>query len=492
MEVVMINMDHSQTPLYQALIKHSGQRPISLHVPGHKYGQLFPSLGNEVYQGILQIDATEITGLDDLHAPEGVIMEAEDLLADLYKVRKSFFLVNGSTVGNLAMIMAVCKEDDIVLVQRNCHKSIMNAIRLAKANPVFLEPEYDKDWKVASSVPIATIIDALDRYPNAKALILTYPNYYGMAYDLKSIIKVAHEKDVPVLIDEAHGAHFTIGGEFPTSATTLGADIVVQSAHKTLPAMTMGSYLHFNSNLVSLSAIADYLQILQSSSPSYPIMASLDLARSYLGTFSTDDYEFLSKEIHSFKKEVDNLDGLKVNNYKEGLLDPLKLTIQSTYGLTGYELQHQFELVGIFTEMADPQNVILVLPLLKKNHLTFFTEALERMKKASFALQETHGQREDIKTRKKPISKLALSYKEMEGLSVTDIALEESDGSISAETIIPYPPGIPLILTGERLTNSVISNMRSLMACGSRFQGGEKLNEGKIRIFTQSSRTDNT
>ncbi|SFB22524.1 MULTISPECIES: aminotransferase class I/II-fold pyridoxal phosphate-dependent enzyme [unclassified Bacillus (in: firmicutes)] len=480
-------MDHSQVPLYRALKKHSSRSPLSFHVPGHKYGKVFPSIENEDFQGILKIDATEITGLDDLHAPEGVIMEAEDLLADLYKVQKSFFLVNGSTVGNLAMIMAVCKENDIVLVQRNCHKSIMNAIKLARAHPIFLEPEYDEDWGVAAGVTIATISKALDQYPNANALILTYPNYYGMTYDLKSIIKVSHEKDVPVLVDEAHGAHFTIGGNFPTSATTLGADIVIQSAHKTLPAMTMGSYLHFNSKRVSITEISEYLHMFQSSSPSYPIMASLDLARAYLATFSGEDYDSLMREIRSFKKEVEHLDGLKVNTYKEGMLDPLKLTIQSTSGLTGYELQNQFEGVGIFTEMADPQNVILVLPLLKKTQQNFFAEALERMKKVSFGLKGTNMEREAIRTSKKPISELALSYKQMEGLSVTYIELEESDGRISAETIIPYPPGIPLILTGERLTSSVISNMKRLMSYGSRFQGGESLEQGKIRVFSQSS-----
>ncbi len=274
----------NRTPLFDALCKHSNPNPISFHVPGHKSGTIFNQQQNNYYQEILRIDATELSGLDDLHSPEGVIKEAEELLADLYQVKKSFFLVNGSTVGNLAMILSVCEKDDVILVQRNCHKSVLNALKLAKAHPVFIDPDYNQDWKTATGVSKEIVERAISLYPQAKALCLTYPNYYGMVYDLKSIIELAHVHHIPVLVDEAHGPHFILGDPFPETAIQLGADMVVHSAHKTLPAMTMGSYLHINSNRINSDKVRDYLQMLQSSSPSYVIMASLDLARNYLAS----------------------------------------------------------------------------------------------------------------------------------------------------------------------------------------------------------------
>jgi arginine/lysine/ornithine decarboxylase len=262
------------------------------------------------------------------------------------------------------MVMTVCEEDSFVLVQRNCHKSILNALKFAQVHPIFIEPEFDDVWKIAVGVSLQTVREAIELYPNAKAVILTYPNYYGMVNDLKGIVTLAHQHHIPVLVDEAHGAHFILGDSFPTSAVQLGADLVVQSAHKTLPAMTMGSYLHFNSKVIQIDNVIDYLRIFQSSSPSYPIMASLDLARNYLATYSRKDIDYLLKEIHHFKEELSEIPGIRVLKYTG---DPLKVTIQSVCGLSGFTLQRKMEELGVFTELADPNNVLFVLPLLREN-----------------------------------------------------------------------------------------------------------------------------
>ncbi|MFL6516702.1 MAG: aminotransferase class I/II-fold pyridoxal phosphate-dependent enzyme, partial [Bacillus sp. (in: firmicutes)] len=344
--------NHSEIPLYDALIEHVNKRPVSFHVPGHKYGEIFQLDAHHYFKEILQIDATELSGLDDLHSPEGAIVEAETLLANLYQARKSYFLVNGSTVGNLAMIMAACEEGKKVLVQRNCHKSILNGLSLAKAVPIFLEPEINQEWKVPTGIDLETVRESIKLYPDAKALILTYPNYYGMGFELQEIINEAHLHHIPVLIDEAHGPHFTLGGPFPPSALQLGADIVVQSAHKILPAMTMGSYLHINSDLINRNKVQEYLAMFQSSSPSYPIMASLDLARSYLGTYNQKDVTFLLNQIKHFKAELAKIPAIKVLDYPNDNGDPLKITLQSRCGLNGFELQRRLEEVSIFTELA--------------------------------------------------------------------------------------------------------------------------------------------
>ena len=201
-------MNQNDAPIYQALINHKEKGTVSYHVPGHKNGYIFEESAQAVFQRILEIDVTELNGLDDLHAAEGPILHAEELLADFYHAANSYFLVNGSTSGNLAMIMAVCEEGDTVLVQRNCHKSIIHALRLANVNPVFITPSFNEVWGVAGGVKAEHIYKTIDMYPCARALILTHPTYYGEAQSIRGVIEAAHNKEIPVLVDQAHGAHF--------------------------------------------------------------------------------------------------------------------------------------------------------------------------------------------------------------------------------------------------------------------------------------------
>lgn len=475
-------MNQDRTPLYDVLKRHEKKHPISLHVPGHKNGRVFCTMDDPFFRYILNIDVTELTNLDDLHSPEGVILEAEELLAHAYQVDKSFFLVNGSTVGNLAMILATLNEGDTVFIQRNCHKSILNGIEMAKAFPVLLGPEFHESWGVASGVLLETIQRAYEAFPQCKAIIMTYPNYYGMVYDLGRVIQFAHERNIAVLIDEAHGAHFIGGDYFPVSAVELGADIVVQSAHKTLPAMTMGSFLHVRSRLVSYKEINRYLRILQSSSPSYPIMASLDLARNYIATYSKEDQIFLRELITTFKEELNQLSNINVLEYPNGQGDPLKMTIQSNSGLSGYELQNLLEREGVFTEMADPYNVLLVLPLLRKGMDFPFHTIVSRIRKA------LEGNNKDVAREKKKFTYFQRNkISTLEGIQELEeevVSISNIVGRIGAENIIPYPPGIPLLLRGEKITEEDQQSLLLLLESGARFQGGQRLKNREMKVFT--------
>ncbi|MDR7240332.1 aminotransferase class I/II-fold pyridoxal phosphate-dependent enzyme [Neobacillus drentensis] len=471
-----------KTPLYDVLVDHVKKNPISFHVPGHKYGQINQHQANRYFKQILQIDATELSGLDDLHSPEGAILEAEALLASLYQTKKSYFLVNGSTVGNLAMIMAACVEGSKVLVQRNCHKSVLNGLSIAKADPVFLEPEFNREWKVPAGLRIETVKEAMNLYPDAKALILTYPNYYGMGYELQEIIKEAHLHDIPVLVDEAHGPHFILGAPFPPSALQLGADMTVQSAHKTLPAMTMGSFLHVNSSRINHNKIREYLAMFQSSSPSYPIMASLDLARNYLATYTSIDLSFLLNEIQRFKQELADIPVIKVLEYPNVNGDPLKITLQSRTGLNGFDLQRRLEEVSIYTELADPNNVLFIFPLLKEGQSFPVKEAVLKIKQALAGLPLKDSE-EIPELASQNISTLAIPFKDMVNLTVKEIEITAALGEVCAETIIPYPPGIPLLIKGERITKDKLSQLSRLLSSGARFQGGSLLKDGMIKTF---------
>jgi arginine/lysine/ornithine decarboxylase len=476
----------TRIPLYEALIRYKNTNPISFHVPGHKSGVVLNQHSQNIFKELLKMDATELSGLDDLHSPEGVIKEAEELLAALYQVQKSFFLVNGSTVGNLAMILSVCEKDDVILVQRNCHKSVLNAIKLAKARPIFLEPEYNSEWKTSTGVSGDIVEKAISLYPNAKAIVLTYPNYYGLVYDLKSIIALAHLKNIPVLVDEAHGPHLIIGEPFPASAIQLGADMVVHSAHKTLPAMTMGSYLHINSERVNLDKVKDYLQMLQSSSPSYVIMASLDLARNYLATYHRNDLVYLKQEISIFKKELSTIQSIKVLEYPDISGDTLKVTIQSRSMLSGFELQKRFEEIGIYTELADPYNVLFILPLLKENQEYPLVRAGRKIKELLEEIPYHSVEKEATLVSTGKISELAISHDKLSNMEKQLLPVSEATGQVCAETIIPYPPGIPLLLMGELITVEKVKQLTQLMNAGARFQGGSFLDRNQIKIVRVS------
>ena len=473
-------MNQNRAPLYEALINHSKKERYSFHVPGHKNGQTFCDLGVSHFKEILQIDATELQGLDDLHAASGVIKDAQELAALLYHSKQCFFLVGGSTAGNMAMIMATCKEGDKVIVQRNSHKSVFNALNLAKVQPVFVEPSFDTEAQLATTIDETELIQTLQKHQDAKALIVTNPNYYGYTVNLEAIIKKAHQFNIAVLVDEAHGAHFGHHSTvFPKSAIEQGADIVVQSAHKTLPAMTMASYLHYNSNLVSLDQLQYYLQLFQSSSPSYPLMASLDLARHYLANLDERLLANYINQINDFKQQLASIKQIKVINNKKYIIDPLKLTIQSQCELSGYELQQLLEKNGIFTELADRYNVLFVFSLSLQDHLQQVYELMKSILQVYVVKPTTFSEsKKNVTT-----SQLALSYDKMAQLDTEIVNINYSWDKIIAENIVPYPPGIPLLLTGERITKTMLTELSQLKKAGAIFQGDRDFFREGIKVF---------
>lgn len=469
----------SELPLIMAVNKHIEKESISFHVPGHKNGLIYG--GPEEFKKFLVNDLTELTNLDDLHSPSGAIADAEKRLTNLYKSVQSFFLVGGSTVGNLSMALATLKCESKVLVQRNSHKSIFNALKLVKASPIFISPEIDEDLCVAKGLSFENVKLVIELNPDAKVMILTYPNYYGQVYDLKKIINLAHSKGILVLVDEAHGAHFLLGKPFPLSSLSFGADIVVQSAHKTLPAMTMGSWIHVNSERVSVKKVREYLEMLQSSSPSYPIMMSLDGARNYLEDYSTTDIMYTLSEIKKFKENLNEISGIKIIETD----DPLKLIIQSSKTITGKQLQDLFEENGVFPELADHKNVLLVLPLLKNGVKYPFEKAIIAIKKSIdktlHYLEKEYEYNQIFES--KPFSELEFPYSKIESCEEIYILLEEAIGNVSAETIIPYPPGIPLIIRGEKITRGMIDSLEVCLGNNIKLHGGANLSNRKILVF---------
>ncbi|KAF1678506.1 MULTISPECIES: aminotransferase class I/II-fold pyridoxal phosphate-dependent enzyme [Bacillus] len=478
------------TPLYKALIQHAKRNSHSFHVPGHHNGDVFFDDAKSIFDPLLTIDVTELAGLDDLHHPSGVIKEAQELVSQLYGSADSFFLVNGTTVGNLAMILSVCEQGETILVQRNCHKSVFHAVDLAGAEPVYLTPDIDKAMHVPTHVPLDTIKKALAAYPDAKGLVLTNPTYYGHSADLTEIISEAHHYGIPVLVDEAHGAHFVLGKPFPVSALEMGADIVVQSAHKTLPAMTMGSYLHLNSSCrIERNLVAEYLNRLQSSSPSYPIMASLDIARAYIQHIIEEQkLSDILRRIQSLKQTFDSL--LHVEAVKPDdprmIMDPLKLCIRSKRGHSGYTLQNILERVNVFTELADENQVLLVLPLGGKRGIN-----IETIKSIDEEIEKTPPDRmfTSAEWSAQPVTVLPFRKKVLQTFKKEYVDFDAAAGRVNAEDIIPYPPGIPLIMAGERITAESVQKLSRLISMKTHVQGNMKIKQKQLLVYIEEEKS---
>lgn len=468
-------------PLVEALEKFYKKKPISFHVPGHKHG-LLSNLPEQIKVS-MQYDFTELNGLDDYHHPEESIQEAEQLLTKLYNTDKSFFLINGTTIGNLAMIYATCQYGEQIIVQRNAHKSIFHAIELVGAEPIFVAPQWDERSKTASYVSLEVIEEAIHQYPFAKAVVLTCPNYYGVSSpDLEGIIRLCHSLQMPVLVDEAHGAHFQAHNKFPKSALLYGADIVVQSAHKTLPALTMGSFLHIRSQLIDSHKINKYLRMLQSSSPSYLILASLDDARNYVERYSPMDFKQLMDRRGVFIEALETIPLVEVVQVD----DPLKLLIR-VGKYSGFQVQQAFEQQNMYVELADTYQVLLILPLLKVEHEYAFAEIRKRIKYATDSLKREqpnyvnnmfHGEQ-------KPVSTLQMNMSLLGEKRGEWIPYVRSIGRIAKGMIIPYPPGIPLILPGEKITVPILTELEVWIEKGALFQGEHRLEEKLIYVVEE-------
>lgn len=471
-------MRNNDSPLIQAMLQFKKTNPLSFHVPGHKHGML-SGLPMEI-RDALRYDFTELEGLDDLHEPVEIIAEAQRLLALTYASDRSFFLVNGSTVGNLAMIYATCRSGDTIIVQRNAHKSVFHGIELTGAKPVYVSPGWDPLTKTAGTLTVEKLSKAIRAYPDAKAVILTYPTYYGTAgTELKKIIELSHSRGIPVLVDEAHGAHFVIGDPFPSSALELGADVVVHSAHKTLPAMTMASFLHVKSDIVSDQTIAHYLHMLQSSSPSYLLMASLDDARAYVGSYTERDKKAFMTGRMTFIQQLGMIPHLQIVETD----DPLKLLLRME-GYSGFELQKYLEGQGIYSELADPCQVLFVLPLLKSGADYPFEETCRRIGSALAKLKSPSEASMIVETPlfNDEISCPAYSFAEVAQMESEWVPFEQSAERVMAGTIIPYPPGIPLLLSGERISEEHLRYLNDLHKMGAKIQGGIRIDEKQIVV----------
>ncbi|EZH64427.1 hypothetical protein DH09_21825 [Bacillaceae bacterium JMAK1] len=464
-------MNTKSTPLLDHLVHHADTDPISLHVPGHKNGKLPKGIYQEYYETIMRLDQTELPGFDDLHAPSGVIQQAEKLTAEHYQTGASMFLVGGSTVGNLAMLSAFCRPSVPVIVQRDVHQSIIHGLEMIGVEVVFVSPTFDEQTGLSKGVSLHTLVSAIDAYKEAEVIVLSSPSYFGNVGEIQRVVQYAKMNDKRVLVDEAHGAHLHSDEQFPLSSLEAGADVVVQSAHKTLPALTMGAYLHVK-NKDDEQRIRPWLRRFQSSSPSYVIMASLDAARAYVAEVRSNEP---AKRLWAFHDE------LKARLPKDTYVpneDPLKLVLRAPEPYTGLQWEKVLQKQQIYVELSNHDYVLLFLPLLLEDE-----EAIDLKTRIVDAYA---GQRVMIKKRQLPhypaYTRATIEKAFLVDYEVELCSMETSAGKVIAENIVPYPPGIPLFIAGETIDVRRLHYLSEWMAQGGKLQNEEHVRNGQVLV----------
>lgn len=484
-------MTQNHTPLFSGLLEHVKKDPIQFHIPGHKKGQgIAPEFREFIGENALSIDLINIGPLDDLHQPKGIIKEAQDLAAKAFGADHTFFSVQGTSGAIMAMIMAVCGPGDKIIVPRNVHKSVMSAIVFSGAIPIFIHPEIDKKLGISHGITTDSVKRALEQYPDAKALLVINPTYFGIAADLKAIVDLVHSYDIPVLVDEAHGVHIHFHDKLPLSAMQAGADMAATSVHKLGGSMTQSSVLNVKGNLVSYKRVQSILSMLTTTSTSYLLLASLDVARKELATIGNKMIEKSIQLANKVRREVNELEHIECVG--EEILeteaafdfDPTKLIISvKDLGLTGYDVEKWLRLhYNIEVEMSDLYNILcLITPGDTEKDASTLVAALKHLS------DERHGlaEKRETKVLLPEIPLLAVSPRDAFYSETELIPFDESDGRVIAEFIMVYPPGIPIFIPGEIITEDNLSYIKKNMEAGLPVQGPEDFDFKMLRVIKE-------
>ncbi|MCX7842855.1 MAG: aminotransferase class I/II-fold pyridoxal phosphate-dependent enzyme [Clostridia bacterium] len=472
-------MKNWSIPIYDALTKYAAANPLIFHMPGHKLGKGMPS---EFLESLHLLDVTEIPGTDNLHFPQGAIKEAQELAAKAFGAEYTFFLVNGSTCGIHAMIMTACGPGDRLIVARDCHKSVIGGMMLAGAEPVYICPEFDGRFNISTAVTEDEIERVLKENPDAKGVLITRPNYHGVCADIQRIAHLVHSCGKILMVDEAHGAHFRFNKKLPVCAMDSGADICVQSAHKTLPAFTQSAYLHVKSSKIDIDRLKMNLSLLQTTSPSYILMSSLDIARAIMENAGDKLLEKLLGLVDCFEKSLSGIEGYFLLN--KSLLgafhhDRTRLVINvANTGLTGFEaeklLRREF---NTQVEMSDLCNIVCIATIADSaesfDRLLYGLGEIASKFKQQSKLTDIYIGEPDIPPRK-------IELKDVSYIKAELVMLERATGRVSLQMVTPYPPGIPVLCPGEVISGDAVEYIRSIRAMGGNVLGlGEK---GEIQV----------
>ena len=484
-------MSQSHTPLFSGLVQHSKKNPIQFHIPGHKKGKgIAPEFREFIGDNALSIDLINIGPLDDLHQPKGIIKEAQDLAAEAFGADHTFFSVQGTSGAIMAMIMSVCGPGDKIIVPRNVHKSVMSAIVFSGAIPIFIHPEIDEHLGISHGITTDSLIRALEEYPDAKAVLVINPTYFGISADLKSIVEIAHSYDIPVLVDEAHGVHIHFHDDLPLSAMQAGADMAATSVHKLGGSMTQSSILNVKGNRVSYKRVQSVLSMLTTTSTSYLLLASLDVARKELAISGKELLDRTIQLANSIRKRINELDHIYCVGdeilEKDAAFDydPTKLIISvKDLGLSGFDVEMWLrENYNIEVEMSDLYNILcLITPGDSEEEANILVSALAALCKERALL----AAKINTQVLLPEIPILAVSPRDAFYSETELVPFDDSEGRIIAEFIMVYPPGIPIFIPGEIISEENLVYIKKNRDAGLPVQGPEDFDFRMLRVIKE-------
>jgi arginine decarboxylase len=479
--------DHNRTPLFDAMVALAESRKVSFHTPGHKSGKgISTRFRKFVGPKVFSIDLTCLDEVDSLQKPRGVIREAQELAADIYSADQSFFLVNGTSGGNQAMVLATLNPGEKVAVTRILHKSVISGMIMTDCRPVFIPLHRNEKTSLLLNDRTEDIFRTLEQNSDIRTLFLTSPNYYGVTVNLEAIVEEAHRRNVRVLLDEAHGPHLHFHEALPTSAMNADVDMCVQSTHKIIGGMTQASMLHARKHRIDIGRLTTTLRYLQTTSPSYILMASLDLARMQM---ATEGKKLLGKALDLARRgreRIRKIPGLTCIDRSEvralsngdNDLDETKLTIGvSGLGLTGYQVSQRLNLeFGIQVEMADLMHVLVIVSIGDhRDDIDRLVSALETI--ASSPGPDSRPQTHSYNQAPYLLNPTRTLPREAFFSEQDYVPLEHSEGETSADIVTVYPPGIPLMIPGEVVTRDVLNYLLVMRETGATLDGLDPSNK---------------
>ena len=486
--------------LFEELKTYGESDFYPFHMPGHKRN---PDSGflPEMYK----IDITEIDGFDNLHHAEGIIKNAQEKAASLYHSKETFYLINGSTVGILTSIAALSDRGKKLIMARNCHKAVYHGAFLNQLETEYIYPKMIEEFGISDGITAQQVEDKIQEIILREGIsdeqagkliagiVVTSPTYDGILSDVNGIVKIAHNYGIPVIVDQAHGAHFGFHSAFPENAVSDGADLVIHSTHKTLPAPTQTALLHYNSLLVSLETVKKYLRIYQSSSPSYVLMAGIDSCMDFVKREGQERLEQLlisRKELSERSKELKKIkiypsmlergiNGHDISKiFFQGTEEPGRLLISVRgSGFTGQQLYDVLrETYHLQMEMCASDYVIAILSMMDRKE--GFDRLWKALSETDKLLTNTEKNTKEEKTQfpeychfqPDAVLKISDAYMAEE----ESVPLREAKGRIVSEFVNLYPPGIPLLVPGEKIDDKMIPMIEAYLHNGYAVQGIER------------------
>lgn len=465
-------------PIAEAMKKYFSDNVLPFHTPGHKHGRGAHAFLRELLtESGLKMEVSLMEELDDLHAPQTCIKIAQKLAAKLWHADESIFFVNGTTSAIQAMILGTLKPNDLIFIPRNAHRSVISGLILSGAVPIFLPIEFDTEFNVPLNVKTEIIARTIKKFPQARAILLVSPNYYGVSADLTEISRLAHENNMILLVDEAHGAHLQFSDKLSRSAMDSGADLAAQSTHKLLGSLTQTSMLMFREKFsVGVKRAAS---LLQTTSPNQLLLASLDVARLQMELDGRNLINRAVKLAENLRGELKKIPALKIfEDAGEFELDTTKVTVNvSKLGLSGYEAEKFLRNeLKIQCELSDAVNLLFLITFADdESTISALIDALKRLPRGNEKfLPPAQLNRE--------ISIAELSPRETFYYATEKLSLERTIGRISAEEVTFYPPGVPILIPGEKIRAEVVEMITCGRNLGLKVFGAEDLSLKTLKV----------